>query len=680
MIKTLLFFLFLTQALFADNECLSCHKETEKIRDASSGMMRAILELSEKAGHAGNDCIVCHGGTPNAKKKNKAHEGTVEYFKNNKGPKEFYPSPSTASVNKNTCGVCHENQVASQPNSLMMNNQEKIGEILGSFGTKNSHNIGMNKTQNPDDVHKRLGSEAYQKYMQNLETLEPHAFASEISKLPSSPTAKDVKKEPSLAALAYLNQDKSGKEMGCASCHIPHSEDGKVVHSIQSSREAKVKVDGKEYSGIPVETCAACHKSEKSIGNSYQGLIEKENSSPKKYIHMQEDVHFLKGMLCQDCHTSNDLHGDGFLNGTSATAVEIECQDCHGTTTSYPWELPLGYSDEFNTTVAKGKGRGTATTVAEYLKQGSVGEPKDGYLLSARGNPLPHAVKDGDKIIMQLANGNDIELQPLKKLKKEKKLSQKAILAMESIKTHTDTMECYTCHATWAPQHYDNYLKIDYSNKSTGNRNVIESSAFMRWEEPVLLQNSEGRVAPGIPKLQSRVMVVGEDSNVLLYNARQAHDLTTTPIQPHSVQKEARSCESCHTTPKAMGMGISGLRVNKNISEDLDENKTQTEEFKLLAPLSVSQLNKLDRSGVCLSCHLNIPKGNLAISTISHMREMAEVKIDNSTHNDVVSNAINIGAWAQFIGAIFIGLLIVLGIYIAFIKKRPINPRNEGWK
>ncbi len=676
MIKTLILFLFLTQALFCANECLSCHKETEKIRDASSGMMKAILELSEKAGHGGNDCIVCHGGNPNANKKNRAHEGTVAYFKTNKGPKEFYPSPSTASVNKNTCGMCHENQVASQPNSLMVNNQEKIRETLQSFGAKNSHAIGIHATQNPDDKHERLGSEAYQKYMQNLQTLEPHAFAKELEKLPSAPTAKDVKKEPSLVAFAYLNQNKSSKEMGCASCHLPHSSSGKLVHSIQSSRETKVKVDGKEYSGVSVETCAACHKSEKSIGTSYQGLIEKESSSRKKYIHMQEDVHFLKGMLCQDCHTSNDLHGDGFLNATNATAVEVECQDCHGTTTSYPWELPLGYSDEFNATVAKGKARGTTTTVAEYLKQGSVGEPKEGYLLSARGNPLTHAKKDGDKIIMQLANGNDIELKPLKKLKKEKKLSQKAILAMESITAHTDKMECYTCHATWAPQVYDNHIEIDYSKKSSIDAKVIESHAFMRWEEPALLQNGEGRVSPGVPKLQSRVTVIGENSDVLLYKKREE----TTPIQPHSVQKEARSCESCHATPKATGMGISGLRVNKNISESQDENKTQADGFKLLAPLSPAQIDKLDRSGVCLSCHLNIPKGNLATSTISHMREMAEVKIDKNTHNEIVSNTINISAWTQFIGAIFIGLLIVLGIYVSFIKKQPINPRNEGWK
>jgi len=51
-------------------------------------------------------------------------------------------------------------------------------------------------------------------------------------------------------------------------------------------------------------------------------------------------------------------------------SVEIECQDCHGTTKKYPWELPLGYSDEFSMRAKSGSPRGTTKTLAEYLKRG----------------------------------------------------------------------------------------------------------------------------------------------------------------------------------------------------------------------------------------------------------------------------------------------------------------------
>ena len=31
--------------------------------------------------------------------------------------------------------------------------------------------------------------------------------------------------------------------------------------------------------------------------------------------------------------------------------MEIECTDCHGTPAKYPWELPLGWGDEFGLTI-----------------------------------------------------------------------------------------------------------------------------------------------------------------------------------------------------------------------------------------------------------------------------------------------------------------------------------------
>ena len=34
---------------------------------------------------------------------------------------------------------------------------------------------------------------------------------------------------------------------------------------------------------------------------------------------------------------------------------------------------------------------------------------------------------------------------------------------MDKIEAHTDKLECYTCHATWAPQCYGCHVKIDYS-------------------------------------------------------------------------------------------------------------------------------------------------------------------------------------------------------------------------
>ena len=124
--KLTLVFLFFTSFLFSANQCIVCHKGIEHIRHGSSGMMQAINEVAEKAGHKGNDCIVCHGGNPKQKSKKYAHKGTVKYFKKNEGPKEFYPAPGSTWINKNTCGMCHQEQVNAQMNSLMMTEAGKI--------------------------------------------------------------------------------------------------------------------------------------------------------------------------------------------------------------------------------------------------------------------------------------------------------------------------------------------------------------------------------------------------------------------------------------------------------------------------------------------------------------------------------------------------------------------------
>ena len=54
--------------------------------------------------------------------------------------------------------------------------------------------------------------------------------------------------------------------------------------------------------------------------------------------------------------------------------------------------------------------------------------------------------------------------------------------------------------------------------------------------------------------------------------------LDMAPVQPHSAQRKARTCESCHDNPKALGYGISGgvfqTRYVENVVEDLIDQKT----------------------------------------------------------------------------------------------------------
>ncbi len=46
-----------------------------------------------------------------------------------------------------------------------------------------------------------------------------------------------------------------------------------------------------------------------------------------------QDIHVERGMECIDCHFIQDNHGDGNIYGRNWDTIEIECDDCHGTST-----------------------------------------------------------------------------------------------------------------------------------------------------------------------------------------------------------------------------------------------------------------------------------------------------------------------------------------------------------
>ena len=765
------------------NGCLSCHQGIEQIRDHRSKMMEEIFKVAQKAGAKGNDCVVCHGGNPEATTKEEAHKGTPEYFEDNEGPKAFYPDPGSPWINEHTCGMCHKTQVAAQWNNLMATEAGKIHGALWGFGAKDGYDHNHSNFGN-ENIHQRIGTKVYKAYMKSLTKKEPQGFPKKMKPLPPAPTAEEIEKDPTLSVYTYLRQEclrchtggKGRKRrgdyrgIGCSSCHIPYSNEGYyegndptidknatghfLVHEIQSSRKVKVKVHDTIYSGIPVETCTTCHNRGKRIGVSYQGLMETNYQAPfdaqgngqpklhtKRYLHLTEDIHYSKGMLCQDCHTSIDHHGDGFNVGANLGAVEIECQDCHGTTDKYPWELPLGYGDEFKTSPKTGKARGVGQTLAKYLKQGYVPKDKgDGYLLSARGNPMPKAVKKGNKIVMHLASGKDITLKPLKLLKEEGKISKEGMVAMDQIKAHTDRLECYTCHATWAPQCYGCHVKIDYSkgkqnpdylaasmthhNGVTGevhslkeflvDGKVTETRSYLRWENPALAQNGEGRISPVIPGCQVILTVIGKDGTAKLKNhifklkgvehgkgvnvpKEGVNSIVMSPVNPHTITKKARTCSSCHDSAKALGYGIEGgkyfadqskativdlMRADKtvlphrtdeqmpaipNLKDDLsrfvDENGTQLQtvgdHWKLSQALDNETRSKVDRRGVCLSCHQEMPDRDLAVSLLVHTAKYAGMKVDNNMHHTLVHKSILLSAWVQVLGGVLLGMGLV---------------------
>jgi hypothetical protein len=740
-------------AVAADSGCISCHNGIEDIRADDSTMMIMIKSISAQHGDP-EGCVLCHGGDPTATTVEAAHKDSPQSLITSRGPQTFYPDPGAMDINKFTCGqsACHAGYEERLEKSLMNTEAGKIQGNLHTWGIPEvmNHKVpwGNYAVKDGDGPVPSVGTDAYKAYMKDMISAHQEQFPTELEQIPQ-PSVEEIEKDPKLAGFTYQRQQcqrchvtVKGRErrgdyrgQGCSSCHIPYGNEGiyeggdptidktqkghMLTHQIQATRKSKVTVGDITYSGIPVETCNSCHNRGKRIGVTYQGLMEFPYGSPysptggkqpklhtKNYLFISDDLHHqIKsrpenpqgGLLCQDCHTTIDMHGDGNIPGTTLAQVEVECQDCHGTPEQFPWELPLGHGEEFAKNIGNAP-RGLADTpLNETARFATTYDKKDGYLLSARGNPYGNVVKDGDTVVMHSATGIDFKVPLLKQLAQDDAWrNSQAMVAMASVKKHAESLECYACHASWVPQCYGCHVDVDYGPDKNGKpkmdtdwiasgsaRNpdgstaesplgvggikspgkVSETRSYLRWEEPVLGINGEGRVTPLMPGCQVIWTVRARDGSTVAHNQiALAYDeqeelgqervplgIDMAPVQPHSAQRKARTCESCHDNPKAQGYGISGgvfqLRYTENVIEDLidqrngkpipsnyqiqiqkiealdfdlstiikDGQQTQTvgSHWPLSRALPQEVRDAMDRTGLCMGCHREMTNAEL---------------------------------------------------------------------
>lgn len=724
-----------TAAKAKEKGCLSCHEGIEDIREETSVMLLQIKGMGIGHGDPGG-CVVCHGGTPTATTMELAHSGTPKTMPE-VGPREFYPDPGSIWVANNTCGQCHPGYVYRLERALMNTEAGKIQGNLHTWGIDEvkNHKVpwGNYDVQDTDGPVPTVGTETYKAYMADMMAAHKEQFPTSLTQVPQ-PSVEDIEKDPKLAGFTYQRQqcqrchvgvrgrEKRGdyRGMGCSSCHILYGNEGiyegddPTIDKTEKGHLLRHRIHGTREAGngIPVETCNSCHNRGKRIGVTYQGLMEFPYGSPyndagekqpklhtKRYLFISDDLHHQiesrpgnpkGGLLCQDCHTSIDMHGDGNIFGTTLAQVEIECQDCHGTPEQFPWELPVGFGEEFDKPLGR-EGRGLASEpLIETAAFGTAYEARDGFLLTARGNPFGNVVKDGKEVILHSAAGNDFKVPVLKQIATDNSWkSPDAKVAMSSVKSHNENLECYACHASWVPQCYGCHVQVNYGKDSDGKPledvdwiasgsarksdgqtaesklgtpgikspgKVYETRSYLRWEEPVLGINGEGRVTPLMPGCQVLFTVIGRDGktrtlNEIAKSPDEAKDigqehvplaLDMAPVQPHSAQRKARSCESCHNNPKALGYGISGgvfqTRYAENIVEDLidqrtgkpipknykiqipaipaltfdwstivdrDGNQVQTvgTHWPLSRALNAEERAGIDRTGLCMGCH-----------------------------------------------------------------------------
>ncbi len=317
----------------------------------------------------------------------------------------------------------------------------------------------------------------------------------------------------------------------------------------------------------------------------------------KKAVHLN-DIHLEKGMHCVDCHFRQDSHGDGNLYNEPRAAIEISCEDCHGSIRNR--------ANLFTSGPAAATATGQAAERRKSQNQPLVGQDltRGIRVRDETGTRIPlfqRITRDRKK---KDESGKDIELKtgdiiqnsmvvpgrwwrviqtvdtitPGTRDYNEKSRYSKTIRkdnaswgdvpADDKALAHRDTdMTCVACHSSWVTSCFGCHLSMQANRKMPNRHNeggdsrnftqynfqVLRDDIFMLGRDGTVTGN---RVAP--VRSSSAVLVSSQNQNrEWIYSQQQTTSAegfagqTFNTHVPHTVRaKETKGCTDCHVSAK----------------------------------------------------------------------------------------------------------------------------------
>ena len=282
----------------------------------------------------------------------------------------------------------------------------------------------------------------------------------------------------------------------------------------------------------------------------------------KKAVHLK-DIHFQAGMHCIDCHTEQDMHGDGKIWGAMIDAVEIRCEDCHGTPLAPATLITSGVASSGNTNLGdRLSGPRTPFGKRQF-------ESKSGKLIQRS-----KMYEDLEWEIPQIATMLDPQSAHYNEKAARAHTMQKdgetwgETIADHSQLAHSPAkVECYTCHSAWNTQCYGCHLSAEVNRKWKGlhyegeetraevyyNPQVLRSDAYMIGVNGTSKGNKYSPM-----RSASAVVVTTRDRgrNVVVHQqptiAASGHSgFAVSPNAPHTVRlAETKTCTNCHISER----------------------------------------------------------------------------------------------------------------------------------
>jgi len=260
------------------------------------------------------------------------------------------------------------------------------------------------------------------------------------------------------------------------------------------------------------------------------------------------DIHLEKGMHCVDCHFDQDVHGDGHLYGSVRDAIEVTCEDCHGT---------IGARATLKTTgpAAPDGGHDLLAMRTPFGQRRFVREHGD---VRQRSSIYP----DLEWTIPQIADGK--ERNPASWRAKTLQRDNETWGDPQGDLAHPrDKVTCFACHTSWMASCFGCHLPMRANQRAESkhfegdrtrnftpyNFQTIRTDTFMLGIDGDVTGN---RVAPA--RSACAVLVGSQNSNrEWIYSQQQTvsaegfSGIAFSTHVPHTVRKEeTKGCADCH--------------------------------------------------------------------------------------------------------------------------------------
>ncbi|CAN5175783.1 hypothetical protein BH11PSE5_BH11PSE5_18760 [soil metagenome] len=291
-------------------------------------------------------------------------------------------------------------------------------------------------------------------------------------------------------------------------------------------------------------------------------------TNPGKTVHMM-DIHAEKGLQCADCHFGQDSHGNGYIYGEVANAIEIGCKDCHGTADAWPTLLTSGPAAPPNGTNLAllrnpdGKRRFEwfyDASGRRKLIQRSIVDPKLEWEVSL--------VKDSVDATSPHFNARAARSKLMSKTSAEDGSYGFGPGVAKADRAHgDDQMACFTCHLSWTTSCGGCHLPIEANWKTKLHHFEGEETRNFATYNPQVARDEMFQLGRHMTTKGNEITPVRSTSALVLSSTnlnRERIYIQQPPISgigfssqafaphfPHTVRTtETKTCSDCHLSAK----------------------------------------------------------------------------------------------------------------------------------